>query len=185
MRPPRTYRKPTRRLLEQGAPKGGVDEPWGAPASRAGERRRPGGIRKECVRERDRVARTHPEPAPPGEIVHRPRDSRETNAVELAKQRGDVARQSAVDERLEQHRFGPVLAFVHRDELSEDRISAFTPWPPSLDPSDQPLRPSTQCDLDKAFLRGRVEVDGPGCNMGAPRDLGHAQVGIPAARDLA
>src|SRR5919109_1033621 len=52
---PRSRPKPTRGALEQGAPERGVDEPRRAPAAWAGHSRSPGRIRKERVRERDRI----------------------------------------------------------------------------------------------------------------------------------
>src|SRR5207302_1123150 len=70
--------KPTRRLLEQGAPQRGVDEPRSAAASRTGERRPPGWVRKGGGRRRGGGAWTPPEAATSGEIVDRPRDARET-----------------------------------------------------------------------------------------------------------
>jgi len=156
-----------------------------APAAGTGEGGPPGRIRKERVREGDGVARTHPQPSASREVVDRPRDDRQANAIELAKQGGDVARQSAIDEGLEEDGLRAVFPLVHRDELSQDGVGALSAWPPSLDPADQSLCPSAECHLDETFLRRCVEVDRPGSHMGASRDLGDAQVGVPTARDLA
>ena len=91
--------------------------------------------------ERYRVARADPKAAAAREFVDRPRDDPESDAVELAEQRRDLPRERPVDERLEEDRFGPVFALVHRDELSEHGVGVLTSWAPSLDPSDQTLGP--------------------------------------------
>jgi hypothetical protein len=89
------------------------------------------------MREGDRIARSNPQPASSGEIVDGPGNDREPHAVELAQERGDIARQRPIHERLEQNGFGAVLALMHRDELAEDGIRAFSARPPSLDAADQ------------------------------------------------
>jgi hypothetical protein len=137
------------------------------------------------MREGDRVARPHPQAAPAAEVVDRPGDDPEPNEVELAEKRRHISRERAVDERLEQHGLGAVLALVHRDELGEDGIRAFSAGAPSLDPADQPFRPSPQRGFDETFLRRCVKVDRARSDVGAPRDLAHSQVRIATARDLA
>src|SRR5258705_1164080 len=97
-----TCRERTRVLLEDGAPKRVRDQAWRAPAGRTGERGAPGRVREQRVRECDRVLRADAEGAAMREIVHRARDDREPDGVELAQQRRDRARQRAIDEGLEQ-----------------------------------------------------------------------------------
>jgi hypothetical protein len=174
-----------RRPLQQCAPKSGVDEPRSASASWTGERRPPRRIGEERMREGDGVARSHPEPAPSREVVDRSSDDREANAIELAEQRGDVARQCAIHERLEEYRFRAVLTLVHRDELAKNGIGALSARPPSLDPADQPHCPSAERHLDKTLLCRRVQIDSARSDVGAARDLTDAQVGVSTARDLA
>jgi hypothetical protein len=137
------------------------------------------------VREGDGVARTDPNAAAAAQVVDRPRNDPEPNAVELAKERRDLTRQGAVDQRFEKDGFGAVLALVHRDELAEDGISVLSTRPPSFDAADQSFRPRAQRRFDETFLRRRMQVDGPGRDVGAPRDLAHPEVGVSAARDLA
>jgi hypothetical protein len=137
------------------------------------------------MREGDGVGRSHPEATPSREVVDRPRDDRQANAIELAKQGGDLARQGAIDEGLEEDGLRAVFPLVHRDELPQYSVGAFSAWPPSLDTADQSLCSPAERYLDETFLCRCVEVDGPGSHMGASRDLGDAQVGVPTARDLA
>jgi hypothetical protein len=137
------------------------------------------------VGERDGVARTDPEAAATGEVVDRPRDDPETHAVKLAEERGDLTGQRSVNERLEEDRFGAVLALMHRDELAEHRIRVFSARSPSLDTADQTLRPPPQRRIDEAFLRRRVQVDRAGSDVSASRHLAYPEVRVSAARDLA
>jgi hypothetical protein len=137
------------------------------------------------VRERDRVTRPHSEAATAGELVDRPRDDPKPHPVKLAEKRGDLARQSAIDERLEQDGLGAVLALVHRDELGEDGIRALAARSPALDPPDQPLRSAAQSGVDETFLRRCVQVHRAGRDVRAARDFANAEVRISAARDLA
>ena len=137
------------------------------------------------MREGDRVARTHADPAAAGEVIDRPRDDSKTHAVELTEERRDLARQRPVHQRLEQDGLGAILALVHRDELSEDRIRTFSAGPPSLDPADQALRPAAQCRVDEALLCWRVEVHRSRRHMGTPRHFADPEVRISAPRDLA
>ena len=134
--------------------------------------------------ERDGVARPDPKPATARQIVDRSRDDRETYTVELAQERSDLARQRPVNERLEEHRFGPVLAFVHRDELAEHGVGALTAGAPPLDPADQTLGSSPQRRVDETFLCRGVQVDGARSDVSAPRHLAYAEVRIASARDL-
>jgi hypothetical protein len=137
------------------------------------------------VRERDRIARPYPQPSASREVVDRACDDPETHAIKLAEQRGDPARQRAIHEGLQQDGFSTVLALVHRDELAENGIGAVSARAPSLDPADQPLRPSPQRRIDEPLLRGCVQVDRAGRDVGAPRDFADSEVGISAAGDLA
>src|SRR2546422_4739029 len=123
-------------VLEEGAPEGGVDEPRGTAPARARESGAPGRIRKERMREGDRVARAHPQPAPARHVVEGPRDDSQAHGVELLQKRGDIPRQRAVDERLEQNRLGAVLTLVHPDQLAQDRVGVLRAWPPALDATD-------------------------------------------------
>jgi len=137
------------------------------------------------VGERDRVARTHADPAAAGHVIDRPGDDPEPHAVELAEERGDLARERPVHERLEQNGFGAVLTLVHGDELAEDRIRAFPPGSPSLDAADQTFGSSPQRGVHESLLRRHVEVDRARSDVGASRYFAHPEVRIPAARDLA
>jgi hypothetical protein len=133
----------------------------------------------------DCVARSHPQATASRKVVDRPRDDRQANAIELAKQSGDVAREGAIDEGLEEDGLRAVFPLVHRDELPQYGIGAFSAWPPSLDTADQAFRSPAERHLDETLLCRCVEIDRPGSHMGASRDLGNAQVGIATARDLA
>src|ERR671924_1250596 len=105
---PRSRPKPTRGALEQGAPERGVDEPRRAPAAWAGHSRSPGRIRKERVRERDRIRGAKAQRALPTELVQGPRNDREPDRVELFQETGNGAWKRSIDERLEQDRFSTV-----------------------------------------------------------------------------
>jgi hypothetical protein len=135
--------------------------------------------------ERDGVARANPKTAATSQLVDRPRDDPEANAVELAEERSDLAGQRAVHERLEEDRFGSVLTFVHRDEFGEDGIRALTARTPTLDASDQTLRPPTQRRIDETFFCRRVQVDRARGDVRAARDFAHTQLGVTTSRDLA
>jgi hypothetical protein len=137
------------------------------------------------VREGDRVARAHPDAASAAQLVDRPRDDPKPHAVELAEERGDLARQRTIHKGLEQDGFGAVLALVHGDQLAEDRIRAFAAWTPSLDPADQSLRPPTQRRVDETLLRRCMQIDRAWSDVGASRHFGNPEVGVAAARDLA
>ena len=137
------------------------------------------------MRERDGVAWSDPEPAVPREVIDRSCDDREPYAVELAKERRDLAGQRSVNECLEQDGLGAVLALVHGDELAEDRIRALTSRAPSLDTADQPFRTSPQRRLDEPFLRRGVQVNGSGSDVSASCHFSDPKVRIPAAGDLA
>src|SRR5919198_4135043 len=172
------------RVLEQSRPQRRVDEPRCAAPARAGEGGAPGRIRKERVRQRDRVARPHAQAAAPRELVDRPGDDPKAYAVELAEERRDLARERAVDERLQEDGLGAVLALVHRDELTEDSIRGLPAWPPTLDSADESLRPSPQRGIHETLLRRRMQIDGPWRHVRSPRDFAHAQVRESAARHL-
>lgn len=104
----------------------------------------------------DGIARANAKPAATGEVVDRARDDAEADSVQLAEKRGDLARKRTVHERLEEDRFGSVLALVHGDELGEHGVRALTARPPSFDPSDQTLGPPPERGVNETFLRRRM-----------------------------
>jgi hypothetical protein len=136
------------------------------------------------VRESDRIARTYAQATAPREIVDRPRDDPETHAIELAKQRRDLPRQRAVDERLQENGLGAVLTLVHGDELPENGIGAFAAGSPTLDAADQSFRPSAERRVHETFLRRRMEIDSPRRNVRAPRHLAEPHRFVSPPRDL-
>ena len=135
--------------------------------------------------ERDGVAWSDSETAVPREVIHRVRDDREAYAVELAEERRDLTGQRTVNERLQEHGFGAVLALVHGDELAKDRIRALSARAPSLDPADQCFGPSPQRRLDQTLFRGCVQVDRASSDVGASRHFTYPEVRVPATSDLA
>ena len=135
--------------------------------------------------ERDGVARADSQAAATTKVVDRPRDDPEAHAIELAKERRDLARQRPVHQRLKENGLGSIFAFVHRDELGEHRIRGLTARAPSLDTTDQTLGTSAQRGVDKTLLRRRVKVDGPRRDVRASRDFADAELRVTAPRDLA
>jgi hypothetical protein len=131
------------------------------------------------------VARPDAKAAATRKVVDRPRDDPEAHSVQLAKKRSDLARERAVNERLEKDRFRTILALVHRDELGEYGIRALSARAPSLDPSDQTQSPPAQRRVDETLLRRRVQVDRARGDVGSSRDLADAQLRVAASRDLA
>ena len=137
------------------------------------------------MRERDRVGSANAQRAAAREVVHRPRDEREPHVVEIPQRRSDDPRQRAVDERLEQHRFQPVLAVMQRDQLVENGLGRLRPGTPALDPRDLAAGASPQRLLDETLLRCGMKVESSWGNVCATRDVRHAERVVAAPSDLA